>query len=87
MEMKNEMTLLSEKIDELFLLRTEPRAPAAPITTAEETDFELAFTGLESDMETQMIKLFRRLSLPFKKANRRLRNIFRHWKTIRINDE
>lgn len=75
MEMKNEMTLLSEKIDELFLLRTEPPAPAAPITTAEETDFELAFTGLESDMETQMIKLFRRLSLPFKKANRRLRDM------------
>ena len=77
MEMKNEMTLLSDKIDELFLLKNDPQtiSNAAPITTTEETDFELAFTGLESDMESQLVKLFRRLSLPFKKANRRLRDM------------
>merc|ERR1712223_601925 len=40
-----------------------------------EADFEMSLTGLESEMEQQLIKLFRRLALPFKKANRRLRDM------------
>ena len=39
--------------------------------TGEEADFEMSLSGFESDMEQQLIKLFRRLALPFKKANRR----------------
>ena len=40
-----------------------------------EGDFEMSLTGLESEMEQQLVKLFRRLALPFKKANRRLRDM------------
>ena len=41
--------------------------------TVEETDFDMSFTGFESETpnDQQLIKLFRRLTLPFKKANRR----------------
>jgi len=45
--------------------------------TVEETDFDMSFTGFESETpnDQQLIKLFRRLTLPFKKANRRLRDM------------
>ena len=44
--------------------------------TVDETDFDMSFTGLESEApnDQQLIKLFRRLTLPFKKANRRYSN-------------
>ena len=46
--------------------------------TVDETDFDMSFTGLESETpnDVQLIKLFRRLTLPFKKANRRYVPIF-----------
>ena len=40
-----------------------------------DSDFDVVLTGLESSMEAQLIKLFKRFSLPFKKANRRLRDM------------
>ena len=74
LEMKNELTMLSDKLEDLTF-KNEPSESVPPMTTSEDTDFELALTGLESDLETQLIRLFRRLSLPFKKANRRLRDM------------
>ena len=42
------------------------------VIAVEETDFDMSLTGMESEFpDQQLIKLFRRLTLPFKKANRR----------------
>ena len=51
-------------------------AEALPVNIDDSSDFELVnISGLESELEGQLIKLFRRLALPFKKANRRLRDM------------
>ena len=51
-------------------------AEALPVNIDDSSDFELVnLSGLESELEGQLIKLFRRLALPFKKANRRLRDM------------
>ena len=46
--------------------------------TVDETEFDMSLAGLESETpnDQQLIKLFRRLTLPFKKANRRYVPIF-----------
>lgn len=76
--MKLDFEKLASKIDSA--LSKSPRyiateAGGAPITTSEDSDFEIALTGFETELEEQLVKLFRKVSLPFKKANRRLRDM------------
>lgn len=86
-DLKSSVDNLSSKI-ELVTFSTTPSASQNMASSAghhddnevvasssAEQDFEMALTGFESDFEQQIVKLFRRLSLPFKKANRRLRDM------------
>ncbi len=72
------MDNLADKVEAISNVNGEKMPNPSPIIatdTAEESDFELTLTGFETEMEQQLIKLFKRLSLPFKKANRRLRDM------------
>ena len=71
-ELKHNIDALNTKVD---AIQSAKIAAEALPTTMEDTDFDLVFTGLESELEEQLVKLFRRLALPFKKANRRLRDM------------
>ena len=72
--MKSEIATLTTKIESI----PPPKISAESLATTLEdpdSDFDVVLTGLESSMEAQLIKLFKRFSLPFKKANRRLRDM------------
>lgn len=77
-DLKSSVDNLSSKI-ELVTFSSQNTPSSSPRddneVVASPDDFEMALTGFESDFEQQIVKLFRRLSLPFKKANRRLRDM------------
>ena len=88
--MKTSVDSLASKMNEIKIVQTSASEATASnnysnnnhaslphkiVPINEDTDFEISLTGLESDVEQQIVKLFRRLSLPFKKANRRLRDM------------
>ena len=89
-DLKTSVDSLASKMNEIKIVQTSASEATASnnysnnnhaslphkiVPINEDTDFEISLTGLESDVEQQIVKLFRRLSLPFKKANRRLRDM------------
>jgi hypothetical protein len=73
--LKTDLVNLGDKIEATILSRQPLITPNTVDTTSADFDLGLNVRGLKSEMEEQLIKLFRRVALPFKKANRRLREM------------
>ena len=73
-ELKSNIDAINTKVETIMSNTKKGLVEALPVNIDDDSnsDFELVnLSGLESELEGQLIKLFRRLALPFKKANRR----------------